>query len=135
MTAEHKEHVVCPASGLGMLGVVHFRAVAELVSPEIRELRFAKAEIKWVNAQLWQRKQFGWLRDPVVILVLPKTELREDRIANVDYTAAITAIFRFVEFCERQESVRPVRLRLFRDIPKHLFSAIDEAIAVAVQNQ
>jgi len=82
--------------------------------------------------------KFAWLRDAIVVPVLPQPQGRRDCISLIDHTVPITTVCWLVVFGKGQESVWSLtgrRIRLWRKATKQFLSIIDYAVTVAVQDE
>ena len=87
------------------------------------------------HAQLRERVQFVRLGDAVVVLVDPQQEVREHRVAFIDDSVPVAAVFRLVELGEGQKPVRVMGLRLPSEVAEEFLAAVDFSVVVAIQRQ
>jgi hypothetical protein len=79
-----------------------------------------------------------WLRDAVVIRVLPQSQAGEDRISGIDHGITIATFCRFIKLSKRKKSIsRNSRWwsGLMRRAAKQFTAIIDHSVAISVQNE
>src|SRR5215831_9050940 len=103
---KNRNHVPCPASGLGAVNILHLRPKSELVTVLVGPLRLLIIQFERRDAEIGQRVKLSGLRYAVVVRVLPESERCEDLIPSGDHAVSVPALRGLVELRERQESVR-----------------------------
>src|SRR5271154_4049078 len=111
----HKEHVVSiatvfrfPVQWIGVQDPTVTKVIAVLIDQGLVAILQANGKY----TQFRKSMQFVGLGNAVVVLVDPEQQFRVHRITPVDNSVSVAAVFRLVEFRQRQVSVRIGRRRL-----------------------
>lgn len=82
--------------------------------------------------------KFVWLRNSIVISILPETKRGKDTISLVYLTISITSIYRLVVLGKSKEAVSCLtkrRFRLWGEITKQFSAIIYKPITIAIKRK
>src|SRR6266550_4319517 len=88
-----------------MLRIIHLSAVAKLISKLINSFRFFVINRDRPDTKFRQGVQFRWLRDTVVIGVLPEAQRRKYRVATTSQPVTVAAIRSFVILSQSEKTI------------------------------
>lgn len=118
-----------------MLRVIHLRAITEAVTVLVGSPRFFIVETDCIDSKLRQGVKLTWLRDAIVVCILPQAEVRKDCIAAINQTIAVTAVSRFIELSKCEKPVPVYGRRLWREVAKQFNTVVDRAVGAAVERK
>src|SRR5215216_7760101 len=92
-----QEHVPRPTSDLRIVTVLNLSPVLELIPVLVRLLGNLVLELDDFKTKVLEFLKFTRFRQPVVIFILPESQLLEDSVVFVNHCVAIAAVLRFIE--------------------------------------
>src|SRR6516165_10702280 len=132
-----QEHVPGPTVSTLRVGIVFVNlcSVTEAVAVLVHSIRQFIVQRDPINTEFRKPVKLVRFRDAVVVGVDPQTKLGVDRVAAVDDAVSVTAIFRLVEYRQRQKAIGFVGRGLGSDVSKQLGAIVDPAVAIPVQSK
>jgi|SRR6516162_8903214 len=102
-----QEHVPGPTVSTLRVGIVFVNlcSVTEAVAVLVHSIRQFIVQRDPINTEFRKPVKLVRFRDAVVVGVDPQTKLGVDRVAAVDDAVSVTAIFRLVEYRQRQKAM------------------------------